>query len=91
MGSQRISVTFEVILGVQRLIKLNGTNMSEPSWDVICEILTATESNLRFYGKKTHFIKVEIVNLKKNIHRENQCSSQGSYRTACFSRDTDSH
>lgn len=50
LDSQRISVTFEVILSVQRLIKLNGLKLSEPSWDVICDILRAIADNLRIYG-----------------------------------------
>lgn len=51
LGSKRIIVTYEVILSIQRLIKMNGNKLSEPSWDVICDILFAISENISFYGK----------------------------------------
>lgn len=51
LGSKRIIVTYEVILSIQRLIKMNGSKLSEPSWDVICDILFAISENISFYGK----------------------------------------
>lgn len=48
---QRIIVTYEVTLGIQRLIDLSGKDLSEPSWDVLCEILVAISDNITYYGK----------------------------------------
>lgn len=47
---QRIIVTYEVILAIQRLINLSGKDLSEPSWDVLCEILMAISDNINYYG-----------------------------------------
>lgn len=51
LQSQRIIVTYEVILGIQRLINTSGRELSEPSWDVLCDILKAIADNISFYGK----------------------------------------
>lgn len=47
---QRIIVTYEVILAIQRLINLSGKDLSEPSWDVLCDILLAISKNINYYG-----------------------------------------
>lgn len=49
---RRIIVTYEVILAIQRLINLSGKDLSEPSWDVLCEILIAISDNIAYYGKE---------------------------------------
>lgn len=58
LDSQRLIVTYEVILGIQHLIKMTGTadsalstKLSEPSWDVICDILYAISNNITYYGE----------------------------------------
>ncbi|KAG5679833.1 hypothetical protein PVAND_009371 [Polypedilum vanderplanki] len=39
LGSRSIIVTYEVILSLQTLIVKCGTNLSEPSWDIIIETI----------------------------------------------------
>lgn len=48
--SQRIIVTYEVILGIQRLINTSGKELTEPSWDLLCDILKAIADNILYYG-----------------------------------------
>lgn len=43
-------VTYEVIIGIQRLIQVSGRDLSEPTWDVLCEILRTIADNIQFYG-----------------------------------------
>lgn len=42
-------VTYEVILGIQRLINISGRDLSEPSWDILCDILVAIADNITYY------------------------------------------
>lgn len=51
LKSQRVFVTYEVIIGIQRLIYVSGRELSEPTWDVLCEILRTIADNIRYYGK----------------------------------------
>lgn len=48
-------VTYEVILGIQRLINISGKDLSEPSWDILCDILIAIADNITYYGKFNTF------------------------------------
>lgn len=43
-------VTYEVIIGIQRLIHVSGRDLSEPTWDVLCEILRTIADNIQYYG-----------------------------------------
>lgn len=38
-------VTYEVTLSIQRLIQNQGKELSEPTWDVIIDILSAIAKN----------------------------------------------
>lgn len=49
---QRIIVTYEVIIGIQKLIDLSGKELSEPSWDVLCDILIEIYKNIKHYGER---------------------------------------
>lgn len=51
LKSQRVIVTFEVIIGVKQLLTVSGRDLTEPSWDVLCEILHTIADNISFYGK----------------------------------------
>lgn len=61
LGSQRIIVTYEVILSIQRLIKINGKDLSEPTWDVICDILCCIAENIAYYEKTSFLSKDHMV------------------------------
>lgn len=39
-----------MIIGIQRLIQVSGRDLSEPTWDVLCDILRAIADNIRYYG-----------------------------------------
>lgn len=62
-------VTYEVIIGIQRLIDVSGRDLSEPSWDVLCEVLKTIADNISYYGKvlneyrgiQTHSIKPNFL------------------------------
>lgn len=43
-------VTYEVIIGIQRLIHVSGRDLSEPTWDVLCDILRTIADNIHYYG-----------------------------------------
>lgn len=66
---QRIIVTYEVILAIQRLINLSGKDLSEPSWDVLCEILIAISDNISYYGMNSQ--KCSTNDHHKNDHQIN--------------------
>lgn len=51
LKSQRVIVTYEVIMGIQRLIEASGPDLSEPTWDVLCDILRTIADNIRYYGE----------------------------------------
>lgn len=51
LKSQRVIVTYEVIIGIQRLIQVSGRDLSEPTWDVLCEILRTIADNIHYYGE----------------------------------------
>lgn len=48
---EKVIVTYEVILSVQRIINKTGRELTESSWDIICEILESIANNIKFYGK----------------------------------------
>lgn len=50
LKSQKVLVTYEVIIGIQRLIQEWGRDLTEPTWDVLCEILRAIADNIQYYG-----------------------------------------
>lgn len=58
LKSQRVIVTYEVIIGIQRLIHVSGRDLSEPTWDVLCEILRTIADNIRYYGNE----KIKLQN-----------------------------
>jgi hypothetical protein len=41
-----VIVTYEVTLSIQSLIKKRANELSEPSWDVICDILERIGHNI---------------------------------------------
>ncbi|XP_039446332.1 tuberin isoform X2 [Culex pipiens pallens] len=49
LKSEHVVVTFEVILSIHRLIQKNGPELNEPTWDIICDIMTEISSNLAKY------------------------------------------
>lgn len=51
LNSQRLIVTYEVILGIKELIKTSGKGLSEPSWDLLCDILKAIADNIAYYSE----------------------------------------
>lgn len=51
LESQRVIVTYEVIIGVQRLVDSSGRDLSEPSWDVLCDLLKMIADNIAYFGK----------------------------------------
>lgn len=55
LKSQRVIVTYEVIIGIQRLIEVSGRELTEPTWDVLCEVLRTIADNISFYGELKSF------------------------------------
>lgn len=90
LGSKRIIVTYEVILSIQRLIKMNGNKLSEPSWDVICDILLAISENILFYGKFVLAIG-SPCNVLTLSHRAIQLPTQRSHRPNVIPRNDQHH
>lgn len=52
LKSQRLIVTYEVIIGIQQLLNVSGRDLTEPSWDVLCEIMRTIADNITYYGKR---------------------------------------
>lgn len=63
-------VTYEVIIGIQRLIHVSGRDLSEPTWDVLCEILRTIADNIRYYGKLRKSNSKTNKNIKKKLKFE---------------------
>lgn len=53
-------VTYEVILGIQRLVDISGKDLSEPSWDILCEILIAIADNITYYGRLFSLFSINL-------------------------------
>ncbi|XP_058838559.1 tuberin isoform X2 [Topomyia yanbarensis] len=49
LKSEHEVVTYEVILSIHRLIQKSGSELNEPTWDIICDIMTEISSNLAKY------------------------------------------
>ncbi|XP_058457517.1 tuberin isoform X2 [Malaya genurostris] len=49
LKSEHVVVTYEVILSIHRLIQKSGPDLNEPTWDIICDIMTEISSNLAKY------------------------------------------
>lgn len=49
LKSEHIIVTYEVILSIQTLVKKCGTELSEPSWDIVIDILELILANIGLY------------------------------------------
>nr|XP_019531804.2 tuberin isoform X2 [Aedes albopictus] len=49
LRSEHVVVTYEVILSIHRLIQKSGTELNEPTWDIICDIMNEISSNLAKY------------------------------------------
>lgn len=86
LKSQRLIVTYEVIIGIQRLIHVSGRDLTEPTWDVLCEILRTIADNIRYYGNedikfekrhKTKLLKCENFKLQRKMMG---CQKRMSYR-----------
>lgn len=87
---QRLIVTYEVILGIQRLISMSGKELSEPSWDLLCDILKAIADNISYYGK-VYFVIVIYTNYRQLIvlcfNREKQHTTTRSHNSECVPGD----
>ncbi|XP_055530935.1 tuberin isoform X2 [Wyeomyia smithii] len=46
LKSEHVVVTYEVILSIHRLIQKSGAELNEPTWDIICDIMTEISYNL---------------------------------------------
>ncbi|XP_055620720.1 tuberin isoform X2 [Toxorhynchites rutilus septentrionalis] len=46
---EHVVVTYEVILSIHRLIQKIGSDLNEPTWDIICDIMVMISSNLAKY------------------------------------------
>lgn len=64
LKSQRLIVTYEVIIGIQQLLNVSGRDLTEPSWDVLCEIMCTIADNITYYGKNKRFFFVFFATLK---------------------------
>ncbi|XP_058129773.1 tuberin [Anopheles ziemanni] len=49
LKSRHVVVTYEVILSMNRLIQKSGTELNEPTWDIICDIMTEISHNLAIH------------------------------------------
>ncbi|XP_058066096.1 tuberin [Anopheles bellator] len=46
LKSKHVVVTYEVILSMSRLIQKSGSELNEPTWDIICDIMMEISHNL---------------------------------------------
>ncbi|GAB0090874.1 Tuberin [Sergentomyia squamirostris] len=51
LKSRHFIVSYEVALSIQRLIQRSGRDLTEPTWDTLCEIMEALADNMAFYLK----------------------------------------
>nr|XP_040237462.2 tuberin isoform X1 [Anopheles coluzzii] len=49
LKSRHVIVTYEVILSMNRLIQKSGNELNEPTWDIICDIMTEISHNLAIH------------------------------------------
>ncbi|XP_065085709.1 tuberin isoform X2 [Ochlerotatus camptorhynchus] len=59
LKSEHVVVTYEVILSIHRLIQKSGTELNEPTWDIVCDIMNEISSNLAKYKlpNENHVVK----------------------------------
>ncbi|XP_053685229.1 tuberin isoform X2 [Sabethes cyaneus] len=46
LKSEHVVVTYEVILSIHRLIQKSGAELNEPTWDIVCDIMSEISFNL---------------------------------------------
>ncbi|XP_053679837.1 tuberin [Anopheles nili] len=49
LKSRHVIVTYEVILSINRLIQRSGSELNEPTWDIIYDIMTEISHNLAIH------------------------------------------
>uniref|UniRef100_A0A182MSN4 Rap-GAP domain-containing protein n=1 Tax=Anopheles culicifacies TaxID=139723 RepID=A0A182MSN4_9DIPT len=49
LKSRHVIVAYEVILSMNRLIQKSGNELNEPTWDIICDIMTEISHNLAIH------------------------------------------
>uniref|UniRef100_A0A1Q3F6E4 Putative tuberin n=1 Tax=Culex tarsalis TaxID=7177 RepID=A0A1Q3F6E4_CULTA len=79
LKSEHVVVTFEVILSIHRLIQKSGPELNEPTWDIICDIMTEISSNLARYRlpNDNHVVRNfhETLDLIEDLLQRNDISA----------------
>lgn len=79
LKSEHVVVTYEVILSIHRLIQKSGTELNEPTWDVICDIMNEISSNLAKYKLPNENIVVkhfhETIDLIEELLQKNDINA----------------
>lgn len=79
LKSEHVVVTFEVILSIHRLIQKSGPELNEPTWDIICDIMTEISSNLAKYRlpNDNHVVRNfhETLDLIEDLLQRNDISA----------------